>query len=190
MTNSRRRLTTVLIVAQMACLESTVYAQFNSGTERNNVAGRTASENASSGAVGGRSPGNLVISGVGRAQAAIISPRLGFSITETSRPITPRVQFLTDAIQIIFADLNNAIFLLQNVFLARAGLPPAIPGGLLSSPALTGDSGGTAPTGGVGGSAATPGTVLGGSGSTGALGESLDRGTSRPDSGRRKRSFD
>ena len=190
MMKSHHGLTAALVIALVACLEGTAYAQFNGGTQGNNVAGRTALENASAGGAGGRSPGNLVISGASRAQAAIVSPRFGFSITETSRPISPRAQFLAQAIQIIFTDLNVAISLLQNVLLARAGLPPALPGSSLTSPALTGGSGGAVSTGNAGSSGVTPGTVLGGSGSTGGLGESPDEGTSRPDSGRRKPLFD
>ncbi len=95
--------------------------------------GRTALQNVSGGAVRGRSPGNLVIAGVARAQQAITPGLVGVTITETSRPTEPRAQFLVDAIDAIFSQLNQLIVFFEDLLLARAGLPSRIPASLFGS---------------------------------------------------------
>ena len=98
---------------------------------QNNVAGNTALENARSGAVRGRAPGNLVVAGTARAQAAARFARAGIEITETSLPVSWQTEFLVDAIEIVFEQLNQAIALVANVLALRAGGEVAIPADLI-----------------------------------------------------------
>ena len=98
---------------------------------QNNVAGNTALENARAGAVRGRAPGNLVVAGTARAQAAARFARAGIEITETSRPMSWQTEFLVDAIEIVFEQLNQAIALVANVLALRAGGEAAIPADLI-----------------------------------------------------------
>ncbi len=78
----------------------------------------------------GRPPGNMVTAGLGRAQDAADA---GFSqvrapqITETERPRSVREQALIDAFDSVINDINRAILVLINRWLARAGLMPLIP---------------------------------------------------------------
>jgi hypothetical protein len=69
----------------------------------------------------------MVGAGVARAQAAANFARGGIEITETSRPTSPRAVFLSDAVKIIFDQLNSALLLLENTLRLRAGLPPLVP---------------------------------------------------------------
>jgi hypothetical protein len=69
----------------------------------------------------------MVSAGVARAQAAADFARGGIEITATSRPTPPRAVFLSDAVKIIFDQLNSALLLLENVLRLRAGLPPLVP---------------------------------------------------------------
>ncbi len=89
--------------------------------------GRSAQENASSGAVASRAPGNLVTAGVARTLQAADLARAGVEITETERPTSIGDQLLADSIEIVFSQLNQAIVLLENLFLAQVGQPPVIP---------------------------------------------------------------
>ncbi|MFH1109203.1 MAG: hypothetical protein V1790_08425 [Planctomycetota bacterium] len=89
--------------------------------------GQHASDNVNGGALSGWSPGNMVNAGVARAQAAANFARGGIEITATSRPTPPRAVFLSDALKIIFDQLNSALLLLENVLRLRAGLPPLVP---------------------------------------------------------------
>lgn len=76
-----------------------------------------------------RAPGNLVSAGVARAQLANNSGVRGFEITETAKDdLGFWGEFLTRAIPIVFEQINQAIALFENLLLARAGLPPSIPG--------------------------------------------------------------
>lgn len=95
--------------------------------------GRTALQNVAGGAVRVRSPGKMVIAGVARAQQAITTGLVGVNITETSRPTEPRAQFLVDAIEAIFSQLNQLIVFFEDLLLARAGLPSLIPASLFGS---------------------------------------------------------
>jgi len=89
--------------------------------------GQHASDNVNGGAIAARSPGNMVNAGVARAQAAANFARGGIEITATSRPTSPRAVFLSDAVKIIFDQLNSALLLLENALRLRAGLPPLVP---------------------------------------------------------------
>jgi hypothetical protein len=101
------------------CFEATTRGQ-------NNVAGNTALENARAGSVRGRAPGNIVTAGVARAQNAANFARGGVEITETSRPVHWRVDFLVEAINIVFEQVNQAIALFANLLAVRAGGEPVI----------------------------------------------------------------
>lgn len=133
--------------------------QSSAPNDPSNVAGFTAQEN--SDAAGIRAPGRMVQAGIGRQQTAIVSPRFGFNITETSFPLNPRQVFLIDAIQIVFNQLNQAIVLFQNALLARAGEPPVIPPSLLPTGTL-----GTPGTQGTGNTPVTPVNTTGTPGNT------------------------
>lgn len=89
--------------------------------------GQHASDNVNGGALSGWAPGDMVGAGVARAQAAANFARGGIEITETSRPTSPRAVFLSDAVKIIFDQLNSALLLLENTLRLRAGLPPLVP---------------------------------------------------------------
>jgi hypothetical protein len=64
----------------------------------------------------------LVGDGLVRAQNAIPLGRIGFNVTETSRPLSFRTEFLVDAIEIFFRDLNLVLPFFEDLLLARAGL--------------------------------------------------------------------
>ena len=85
--------------------------------------GQSAAENASIGAIRSRAPGHMVGAGVARAFEPHDAARGGIDITETSRPTSIRAQALADAITIVFDQLNQALALLQNLVLVRAGEP-------------------------------------------------------------------
>jgi len=89
--------------------------------------GQYASDNVSGGSLRARSPGNMVGAGVVRAQEAADFARGGIEIVETTRPTSPRAVFLSDAIEIIFDQLNSTLLYLGNILLQRAGLPPLVP---------------------------------------------------------------
>jgi len=74
-----------------------------------------------------RAPGNLVNTGVARAQGNIILPFGGVEITATERPKTPKAIFLVDALNAIFDQVDTLIFFFDNLLRARAGLPPRLP---------------------------------------------------------------
>jgi len=69
----------------------------------------------------------MVGAGVVRAQEAADFARGGIEIVETTRPTSPRAVFLSDAIEIIFDQLNSTLLYLGNILLQRAGLPPLVP---------------------------------------------------------------
>lgn len=89
--------------------------------------GQHASDNVSGGAIAARAPGNMVNAGVVRAQTAAGFASNGIKIVETTRPTPPHAVFLSNAIKIIFDQLNSALQLLENVLRLRAGLPPLAP---------------------------------------------------------------
>ena len=96
------------------CFDATAFGQ-------NNVAGFTALENASGGAVRGRAPGNLVQAGVARTIQAANFARGVIPIVETSRPMPWQRRFLIDALDIIFEELNQAAALLGGLLVSRGG---------------------------------------------------------------------
>ncbi len=80
------------------------------------------------GSIGQRLPGELLSAGLVRQQEAIISPRITPEITDQAPvQVSPRNQFFVDAIQIIFDQLNQAIFLFSNVIRAQLGGTPLLP---------------------------------------------------------------
>jgi hypothetical protein len=89
--------------------------------------GQHASDNVNGGALAARSPGNMVSAGVGRAQTAANFAHGGIDITATSRPTPIHAVFLSDAVKIIFNQLNSALLLLENALRLRAGQPPLVP---------------------------------------------------------------
>jgi len=89
--------------------------------------GQHASDNVNAGALSGWAPGDMVSAGVARAQTAANFAHGGIDITATSRPTSPRAVFLSDAVKIIFDQLNSALLLLENALRLRAGLPPLVP---------------------------------------------------------------
>jgi hypothetical protein len=95
------------------------------------INGPTAANNAA--AAGSRGPGNMVGGGISRA-ADRISPLGRIEITETDRPTSPIGQTLPDAIDTAFAELNQFMFFLLNQFLQREGLPPIVPGDIITPP--------------------------------------------------------
>lgn len=103
------------------------------------VGGETALGNASGGAVGARSPGNMVDGGLSRTID-------GGQIVGTGPETSIRDQLLADMITIVFDDLNSAIRLITDLLLVRAGGTPTSAGNLgdlLGSGTNTGQSGST-----------------------------------------------
>ncbi len=92
--------------------------------------GQHASDNVNGGALAARSPGNMVSAGVGRALAAADFGKGGIDITATSRATPIHAVFLSDAVKIIFDQLNSALLLLENALRLRAGQPPLVPQGI------------------------------------------------------------
>ena len=89
--------------------------------------GRTALDAASGGAVRSRSPGNMVSAGVAAVFDAADAARAGIQITEAPPPVSIRSQALADSIEIVFAQLNTMLALLENVLQARSGQAISIP---------------------------------------------------------------
>lgn len=87
--------------------------------------GNTALENVK--AIGARTPGRMVSAGVGRALEAFDTFRAGPVISETARPTPIHAQFLAEAIDIIFDQLNDLFFFLRNLALIDAGEDPVVP---------------------------------------------------------------
>ncbi|MGB2986837.1 MAG: hypothetical protein WBE26_13275 [Phycisphaerae bacterium] len=87
--------------------------------------GQTAFDNLD--ATRGRAPGNMVRTGFARAQTFADATRVPVQITETSRPTPPHAQFMADAIEIVFDQLQQTLLFLGNRLLARAGLAPLLP---------------------------------------------------------------
>jgi hypothetical protein len=104
----------VLLTVTLGGLSTAAYGQ-------NNVAGRTALQNAQNGPVQGRAPGNMVAAGIAQAQMAADFAKTPIPITETSRPTPPRVTFLVEAIDIVLEQLNQAIALIANLLAVRSG---------------------------------------------------------------------
>jgi hypothetical protein len=79
-------------------------------------------------AAGARSPGSMVNAGVVRGQLASGFAQSPIEITEpTPTGIEPRQQFLIDAIESLFAQLNETLLFFENLLRARAGLGPRTP---------------------------------------------------------------
>jgi len=80
-------------------------------------------DNVSANSLRARAPGNMVQAGVARAKQ-VARP----DIVNTEVPPSIKAIFLAEAIDIIFDDINNALLLVINLFRARAGIEPYIPG--------------------------------------------------------------
>lgn len=78
-------------------------------------------------AAGFRAPGNMVSNGVARAKGFTPNPLAIIEITETEPTTSLRAQLLADSISIIFQQVNNAIYVFNNLIRARGGLPLAAP---------------------------------------------------------------
>lgn len=92
----------------------------------------TARERATTGSVGTRAPGRMVLEGVARSQSALRSPFATPQISLTSRPISPGASFLVDAIDVIFAELNTTLLYLGDLLARRAGIELPFPADFLS----------------------------------------------------------
>ena len=81
----------------------------------------------------------MVGDSLARALEAGNAARAGIEITETSRPTSPRAQFVAEAVQIILDQVNQLVVFFQNLLLVSAGLPPIVPTDIL--PPTTGTEG-------------------------------------------------
>ncbi len=103
--------------------------------------GQTAAQNARGGSVRGRTPGMMVNTGVAQVNEFQNRQAAGTEITEPAPTITPRTQFIVDALDTVFTQLNRAILAFRNLLLVRAGESPSA---VITSPT----TGGTTNTGG------------------------------------------
>lgn len=110
------------------------------------INGPTAGINA--GAAGARAPGNMVASSLVRASQQI-TPLSRPDITETTRPPSPLAQTLPDAIDTAFTELNTFMLFLLNQLLQRQGLPPLVPGDIITPSDGTTTDGGRSTRGGT-----------------------------------------
>jgi len=83
--------------------------------------------NLSGAALAARSPGNMVTAGLARTQVAMNFARGIIDITEPLAGPDPKASFLSEAITIIFEQLNRTLLYLGNILLERAGLSPLLP---------------------------------------------------------------
>lgn len=112
----------VLLMAGMACV---CRAQDTGGrSDYQNV-----NNNASSGRVAARAPGNVVSAGLARARAFITRSQEGTQIDRdaSSVPLSPWAQARIESLQILFTNLNLMINALHNTIRAQAGLDPVLP---------------------------------------------------------------
>lgn len=84
------------------------------------VGAQTALDNAA--AAGSRSPGDMVSAGVAQAMDFANRAAAGTVITEPAPGTSPRAQLLSDTMQILFDQLNQAILLFNTLLRQRAGL--------------------------------------------------------------------
>jgi len=83
-------------------------------------------ETTGGGSAGFRAPGNMVASGIGRADAMMPNPLAPTQITETAS-VSLRTQVIVANLETFFQTLNTAVVALHNIILARAGRSPVIP---------------------------------------------------------------
>ncbi|MCC7293347.1 MAG: hypothetical protein IT449_14905 [Phycisphaerales bacterium] len=85
--------------------------------------------NARSGRVAARAPGNVVSAGLARARAFITRGQEGTQIDRdaSSVPLSPWAQARIESLQILFTNLNLMINALHNTIRAQAGLDPVPP---------------------------------------------------------------
>ncbi len=115
MSKSKRRCVGSIALAVLVAVGPGTLAQ------EYNVAGRTASENATAASSDGRAPGNMVRAGVFRAGMAVVF-RPGFDhITQTERASSWQAEYMDDAIQIVIGQLTWAINLFTDLLLLRSG---------------------------------------------------------------------
>lgn len=134
---SRKFRVIFLLLAIIVCLSTCV-----SASAQSTVTGQTAAQNARGGSVRGRTPGMMVNSGVARVEEFQGRQSVGTVITEPQPTITPRTQFIVDALDTVFSQLNRAILAFRNLLLVRAGETPTI------IPTTTNTTGGITTTGG------------------------------------------
>lgn len=89
--------------------------------------GQNALDNASSGAVRERAPGNLVSAGVARTIEFGDAARAGVEITEPAPTISIWAQAAAQTIASIFEQLNQAIQAINTLLIARGGQTPTVP---------------------------------------------------------------
>lgn len=80
--------------------------------------------NLSAAALAARSPGNMVTAGLARRQAALNATRGIIEITDPLLGPDPKATFLSEAVDILFEQLNSTLLYLGNILLERAGFPP------------------------------------------------------------------
>ncbi len=123
MTTNARKFSGACLVVLALSLSAT--AQINSSafpveinTEQNPF------RNLSAAALAARSPGNMVTASIARRQSAVNATRGIIDITETLAGPDPKATFLSEAVEILFEQLNSTLLYLGNILLERAGLPP------------------------------------------------------------------
>ncbi len=87
--------------------------------------GQLARDNARGGAIRVRAPGRMITAGIARAIDFSNRAQAPVQITETAPPVSIRAQLIADALDIVFAQLNESLRVFTNLLLVRAGRPPA-----------------------------------------------------------------
>ena len=116
-----QRLAAHLAVACILATALSAFAQIGPPAQR-------AIDNVSGGAIRLMAPGNMVSAGVGRMSEFRDQAQAPIEIVETERPVSLRAQTLSAAIEIVFEQINEALVLLHNLILVRAGRDPQLPG--------------------------------------------------------------
>jgi hypothetical protein len=123
--NMRKIVWIAAMALTLASLAGPSYAQ-----QAPDAGGRTALENARGGQVRARSPGNLVQAGVAQARMFGRGADIGVDVTETEHPPSIFSQVLAESIDFLFEQINEAIELIGNLLLLRAGETPRSAGNL------------------------------------------------------------
>lgn len=98
-------------------------------------------QNASGGAIRERAPGQLVQAGIARAVETNNAFLAGVEIVDEYEP-SLRAQVISESLQVVFQQVNNAIAAFHNLLLARAGRTPnVLPPDVFSDSSSTTDSG-------------------------------------------------
>lgn len=153
-TNMKAKSKVVMAGVMAAMIASGALAQDTGRPDYQNV-----NNNAHSGRVSARAPGNMVRAGLTRFSTFSQRAFAGTQITQdaASAPVDPWSQARIQSIQIMFTSVNVLINSFQNAIRAKAGLDPVPP----TLPNFSGGTGGTGDTGGTGGTGDTGGTLGG-----------------------------